>query len=85
MASLPWNGMQLFNSTTNWSGWQTMTQADNPGPSFTSYAKALHDAATADKKGKFGFFVYPQDNTSGEFTYVPDSVGCTVTIYPCDK
>jgi hypothetical protein len=85
MASLPWDGIQLFTSVSNWNGWQNMTEADNPGPSHTGYAKALQQAAKADKNGKYGFFTYPRDNTSGEFTYVPDSATCTIIIYPYDK
>lgn len=89
-ASLPKDGMQLnfkLNNvnTTNWLGWQWNTAVDNPGPSFTGYVKALQQAAIPDKNGKYGFFTYPQDNTSGEFTYVPDSATCTITIYPYDK
>jgi len=85
MSSLPWDGEQLFKSDTNWDGWQNMTAADNPGPSYTGYAKALQGAAKEDKNGKYGFFTYPQDNTSGEFTWVPDSATCTITVYPYDK
>jgi len=51
----------------------------------TGYAKALHKAAKEDKSGKYGFFTYPEDNTSGEFTYVSDNAACVVTIYPHDK
>jgi hypothetical protein len=84
--SLPNTGHQLFGgtaaSTSNYAVWEKYTSTDNPSPSNTGYVKALHSVATADKNGKYGFFCYPKDNTAGEFTYVPDDVGCTITIYP---
>ncbi|MFC2101513.1 hypothetical protein ACFLS7_00800 [Bacteroidota bacterium] len=83
--SLPKTGNQLFGGTTastnNWTGWENWDYKHNPSPSNTGYVKALHSAATADKNGKYGFFCYPKDNTDGEFTNVPDAVGCTITIY----
>lgn len=85
-ASLPVGGNQLFGSSyTNWAGWQTLSGGSNPSPSDTGYVKALHSAATADSNGKYGFFCYPNDNASGEFTWVPDSTTCTITIYPHDQ
>jgi hypothetical protein len=86
LTSLPRDGSQLFSSTyTNWSGWQTLAGNSDPSPSATGYVKALHSAATADKNGKYGFFCYPNDNASGEFTWVPDSTTCTITVYPHDQ
>jgi hypothetical protein len=84
-ATLPMNGMQLFGSDTNWNGWQQRVKADNPSPSDTGYVKALHQAAKADKNGKYGFFCYPRDNADGEFTRVPEGTACTITIHPFDK
>jgi hypothetical protein len=86
LTSLPRDGIQLFGTgTTNWTGWQTLDENSSPSPSGTGYVKALHSAATADKNGKYGFFCYPNDNASGEFTRVPDTTLCTITIYPHDK
>jgi hypothetical protein len=51
----------------------------------TGYVKALHSTATADKNGKYGFFCYPNDNATSEFTWVPESTSCTITIHPHDK
>ncbi|HEX9022510.1 MAG TPA: beta-1,3-glucanase family protein [Geobacteraceae bacterium] len=83
---LPQDGRQLFsNITTNFSGWKILKETDNPSPSNTGYVKALHSAAKPDKNGKYGFFSYPTDNGTAEFTYVPDSTTCTITIYPHDK
>lgn len=83
--SLPSTGYQLFgntgDSTTNYFVWEKHTATNSQSPSNTGYVKALHSAATADKNGKYGFFCYPNDNTAGEFTYVPDAVGCTITVY----
>jgi len=83
--SLPGTGNQLFggqgSTTSNWTGWENWVYTHNPSPSNTGYVKALHAAANKDKNGKYGFFCYPNDNTDGEFTYVPDSVKCTVTVY----
>ncbi len=80
--SLPKEGNQLFGSTTtNWDGWQNLTQAASPSPSDTGYVQALHNAATPDSNGKYGFFCYPKDNTAGEFTWLPESVNCKVTVY----
>jgi len=83
--SLPSKGNQLFggqtDSTNNYNGWEYWNHTHNPSPSNTGYVKALHAAANKDKNGKYGFFCYPKDNTDGEFTYVPDSVNCTITVY----
>ncbi len=79
---LPQAGNQLFgSSTTNFSGWKNLVATDSPSPSDTGYVKALHKAAKADSNGKYGFFCYPKDNTAGEFTWVPTSVNCKVTVY----
>jgi hypothetical protein len=86
LTSLPPDGNQLFGAgNTNWGGWQTLAENSTPSPSGTGYVKALHSAATADKNGKYGFFCYPNDNATGEFTWVPDSTSCTITIHPHDK
>ena len=83
--SLPKTGNQLFGgqtaSTNNWTGWDYWDYTHNPSPSSTGYVQALHSAANKDSNGKYGFFCYPRDNTDGEFTYVPDAVNCTVTVY----
>ncbi|QSH42375.1 beta-1,3-glucanase family protein [Lentisphaerota bacterium ZTH] len=86
--SLPSNGDQLFGSQyTNWNGWQNLpiTPKSSPSPSTTGYVKALHYAAKPDNNSKYGFFCYPKDNTSGQFTNVPTYVSCTITVYPYDK
>ncbi|QSH40580.1 hypothetical protein P0136_12525 [Lentisphaerota bacterium ZTH] len=83
--SLPANGAQLFSSVTNWNGWQYWDASHIPSPSNTGYVKALHAAAIPDSKGKYGFFCFPNDNKTGEFTWVPTSVNCTVTVYPYDS
>jgi len=84
--SLPKTGTQLFSTktvkTTNWDGWENWKYTASPSPSNTGYVQALHSAASKDSNGKYGFFCYPRDNTDGEFTYVPDSVNCTITVYP---
>jgi hypothetical protein len=86
LTSLPLDGNQLFGAgTTNWVGWQNLAENSNPSPSATGYVKALHSIAPADKSGKYGFFCYPNDNATGEFTWVPESTSCTITIYPHDK
>ncbi len=85
--SLPKTGTQLFGTktaqTTNWHGWEKWKYTNTPSPSNTGYVEALHSAATPDSNTpqKYGFFCYPRDNTDGEFTYVPDTVDCTVTVY----
>lgn len=79
--SLPNQGAQLFDSISNFNGWENWKYAHNPSPSNTGYVKALHSAANKDKNGKYGFFCYPNDNPEGEFTYVPDPVICTITVY----
>jgi hypothetical protein len=83
--SVPKTGNQLFggqtSGTNNWNGWESWNYTHIPSPSNTGYVKALHSAANKDKNGKYGFFCYPRDNSDGEFTYVPDSVNCTVTVY----
>lgn len=78
--SLPQDGTQLFTSESNWKGWNNETAL----PASTGYVKALHAAATPDNNGKYGFFCYPMDNASGEFTDLPEKVACTLTIYPFD-
>jgi hypothetical protein len=83
--SLPKDDYQLFTNSTNWTGWQVLTQSDSPSPSGTGYVKALHSAAKADKNGKYGFYCYPKDDQTNVFAYVPDSTTCTVTIHPHDK
>ncbi|KZM48877.1 hypothetical protein [Labrenzia sp. OB1] len=82
-SSLPKSGTQLFSSESNWSGWQSLTQSTAKSPSDTGYVKAMHAAAHPDTNGKYGFFCYPKDNTAGEFTWVPDSAHCQITVYPC--
>ena len=83
---LPQAGNQLFDShNTNFSGWKNLEATDIPSPSDTGYVKALHNAATPDKHGKYGFFCYPKDNAAGEFTWVPTSVKCKVTVYSFEK
>jgi hypothetical protein len=82
--SLPRTGTQLFGTQSNWDGWQVLTQSDQPSPSGTGFVKAMHAASTADSNGKYGFFCYPRDNAAGEFTWVPDTANCTITVYPQD-
>lgn len=83
--SLPSKGNQLFggqtDSTNNYNGWENWKYTHNPSPSSTSYVKALQSTSNKDKNGKYGFFCYPNDNADGEFTYVPDPVKCTITVY----
>ncbi len=83
--SLPKTGNQICggqdSTTSNWTGWENWKYKYNPSPSNTGYVKALHASANKDANGKYGFFYYPKDNTDGEFTYVPDSVNCTITVY----
>ncbi|MEM9631271.1 MAG: beta-1,3-glucanase family protein [Pseudomonadota bacterium] len=83
-SSLPKTGTELFGSQSNWDGWQSLTQSAAPGPSDTGYVKALHAAATPDANGKYGFFCYPRDNATGEFTWVPDSADCKITVHSVD-
>ena len=72
---------------TNWLGWQNLTRDDITSPSKSGYVEALHSAAARyDKENdRYGFFCYPRDNADGEFTNLPDSTDCTVTIYPYDS
>ena len=77
----PFNGDQLFQSSTNFDGWRFTTNL----PSNTGYVKALHSVANPDKNGKYGFFTYCKDNSSGEFTWVPVSVTCEIKIYHYDR
>ncbi|MCP3965760.1 MAG: hypothetical protein GY750_03910 [Lentisphaerae bacterium] len=83
--SLPKAGTKLFSTDTNWNGWQNWNASHTPSPSGTGYVKALHKAAIPDSKGKYGFFCYPNDNSTGEFTWIPSTVNCTVTVYPYDS
>ncbi|HOP39462.1 MAG TPA: beta-1,3-glucanase family protein [Geobacteraceae bacterium] len=86
LTSLPPDGNQLFSdSNTNWGGWQVLSDKSSPSPSDTGYVKALHSVANPDENGKYGFFCYPNDNATGEFTWVPESTSCTITIHPHDK
>ena len=78
--SLPANGSQLFGENeSNFNGWEQWAPSHNPSPSSTGYVQALHSVATADKNGKYGFFCYPNDD--GQFTKLPASAICTVTVY----
>ncbi|MEI6286559.1 MAG: hypothetical protein WCP79_08665 [Bacillota bacterium] len=77
----PFNGDQLFQSSTNFDGWRYTTNL----PASTGYVKALHSVATPDKTGKYGFFTYCKDNYNGEFTWVPVSVTCELKIYHYDR
>ena len=83
--SLPWDGTTLFNTQQNFSGWKDLVEKDNPGPSQTGYVIALRKGVKADNNSKYGFFTYPRDNSNGQFTSIPHSVGCTITVYPYDK
>lgn len=77
ISSLPYDGTQLFSSSTNLDGWNQLISE----PTNTGYVQALHAAAIADSSGKYGFFCYPNDNTNGQFTDLPTTVGCTLKIY----
>ncbi len=81
VSSLPFNGTQLFDTQGNFAGWQNLVSE----PSSTGYVKALHSISPQDKNGKYGFFTYCRDNTTGEFTWVPTNAQCTLTIYPYDQ
>lgn len=89
--SLPKDGYQLFGKYgtdakyQNFNAWQWMIPTDNPGPSNSGYTKALQQSAVADTNGKFGFFTYPQEELSAQFTDVPENTTCTITVYPYDK
>lgn len=78
ISSLPYDGTQLFTSSSNLDGWNN----DISSPATSGYVTALHSAATPDQNNKYGFFCYPRDNANGEFTDLPDTVDCTLTIYP---
>ncbi len=80
------DGHQLFggtdSSTTNWNVWQNNDVNKTPNPSKTGYVKALKEASI--NSGIMNGDCWPKDDDK-EFTYVPNSVDCTVTIYPYDS
>ncbi|MCT0224070.1 beta-1,3-glucanase family protein [Synechococcus sp. CS-1328] len=84
--ALPESGTQLFQSVTNWNGWQNGLNPKMPAPlptidpGTTGYGQALRAAATPDASGKYGFFTFPNDNRQGEFTYVPDTASLRLTV-----
>ena len=81
VSKLPFDGNQLFKKKAeNLAGWLDSTTL----PATTGYVEALRSAATPDASGKYGFFTYPKDNASGEFTWLPLDALCTLKIYAFD-
>lgn len=82
--SFPPTGTTLKPS--NWKAWQRCATE----PATTGYVKALRAASLGQQVFKtgssgvnqYGFFTYPMDNSQGQFTYVPEDIHCTITIYP---
>ena len=89
---IPWNAKTYSKNTqykNNLDFWLNSFVGDPKavdGPSTTPYPTALHlathiDGGGPDKQGKYGFFTYPNDNTSGEFTYAPIGVSLDLFVY----
>jgi len=79
---IPWNAYTYSTTMNNRTFWFN----DLTGPISTPYPMALHQAAVndgggCDSKGKFGFFTYPNDNVSAEFTFIPTTVDLDLYVY----
>ena len=76
-----YNGTQL-SSEGNFAFWKSSVS----GPASTPYPIALRTAAVldgypADANGVYGFFTYPNDETAGQFTNIPDAVSLDVYVF----
>lgn len=89
-AHYPPDGTQLFSPGKNNYVWQNYVQIAfgslpvEPRLMTVGYSKALLSAAPIDSNNKHGFYIFPKD-AQAEFTNVPSSVLCTITVYPYDK
>ncbi|MCX2929770.1 pentapeptide repeat-containing protein [Mycobacterium sp. CVI_P3] len=76
-----YNGTQ-YSTDGNFTFWKTSVS----GPGSTPYPIALRTAAVldgfpADANGVYGFFTYPNDETAGQFTNIPDAVSLDVYVF----
>ena len=76
-----YNGTQL-SAVGNFAFWKDSVS----GPASTPYPIALRTAAVldgfpADANGVYGFFTYPNDETAGQFTNIPDAVSLDVYVF----
>jgi hypothetical protein len=76
-----YNGTQLSDDG-NLAFWKSSVS----GPGSTPYPIALRTAAVldgypADANGVYGFFTYPNDETAGQFTNIPDAVSLDVYVF----
>lgn len=74
------NGTQ-YSSEGNFTFWKIAVDA----PSSTPYPTALRTAAILDgfpaEQGVYGFFTYPNDETAGQFTNIPNSVSLDIYVH----
>lgn len=76
-----YNGTQ-YSASGNFAFWTDSVT----GPASTPYPIALRTAAVldgypADANGVYGFFTYPNDESAGQFTNIPDAVSLDVYVF----